>query len=197
MTIEETGAVMDILSVAYPHYYGKSGQDEILKAAKLWASMFADDTVDMVLAAVTAFIATDTKGFPPPIGAIKERIRRLRTPDELTELEAWALVSKALSNGIYGAEEEYARLPPDIRACIGSPSMLRQWAIMDTDEVQTVVASNFQRSYRVRSANWREQQLLPESVKRAAAQLADRMKMPGEGAECGQNALFLPGERGQ
>ena len=35
--------------------------------------MFKDDDGNQVLAAVKAFVATDTKGFPPSVGQIKQR----------------------------------------------------------------------------------------------------------------------------
>ena len=42
----------------------------------------------------------------------------------------------------------------------------------------TVVASNFQRSYKVRAAKEREFLALPSAVQQTMTQIADRMKMP-------------------
>jgi predicted small lipoprotein YifL len=99
-------------------------------------------------------------------------------PEEMTEQEAWALVSKAIRNSAYNSAEEFAKLPPVVQRLVGSPSQLREWGQMDSDTVNSVVASNFQRSYRARAKNERDYLALPSSVKSYMAALADGMKMP-------------------
>lgn len=170
--------VMSVLKAAYPSYYRDMGAKEANSIVALWEEMFRDDEAQVVALAVKAHIANDKKGFPPHIGAIKEAIVKLTTPEEMTEQEAWAWVSKAAQNGLYGAEKEFAALPPVIQRLVGSPNQLREWAMMDSDELQTVVASNFQRSYRSRSAHEREYLALPGDVRRAMESLAGALKMP-------------------
>ncbi len=72
----------------------------------------------------------------------------LRCPDELSEAEAWALVSKAASGSIHGYKADFERLPPTVQKAVGSPEMLHAWGMMNADAFESVVASNFQRSYR-------------------------------------------------
>ena len=98
MTIEETAQVMDILTTAYPRFYSGKDAPDPEKALMLWASMFEADDVGVVMAAVKALIACDGKGYPPHIGAVKARIRQITIPQEMTEAEAWALVSRAIKN---------------------------------------------------------------------------------------------------
>lgn len=86
MTYKETLQIMAILKTAYPNYY-KGGSD-LEQAAALWAELFADDDVLVVVAAVKSFIVNDDKGFPPVIGQIKTMVRDLTSPKEMTELEA-------------------------------------------------------------------------------------------------------------
>lgn len=179
MNLRETSAVMDVLTVAYPQFYKTQTEDERIMAAKLWAEMFADDDVRVVLAAVKSLIAADTKGFPPVIGAVKDKMRLLTQPKEMTEQEAWGLVAKALRNGLYGSQEEYDKLPPVIQRIVGSPTQLREWAAMDRDAVQSVVASNFQRSYRARAAHEREVQALPSSVRQAIGGISAQFALEG------------------
>ena len=137
----------------------------------LWAEMFRDDPVEAVAAAVKALIATDDKGFPPHIGAVKAKIRQLTTKPKMSEQEAWAMVSRAIQNGIYGSEKEFDRLPEMIQRIVGSPNQLREWAVMDSDAVQSVVASNFQRSYRERAKHERDFAALPADVREVASVL--------------------------
>ena len=61
--------------------------------------------------------------------------------------------------------------------------MLREWSQIDTDRFQTVIASNFMRSYRVRAQQEREYSKLPSSL---------RALMPA----IGQTIGALPGETG-
>ena len=71
-----------------------------------------------------------------------------QNPQELNEMEAWALVSKALRNGYYGAVEEFDNLPPLVQKAVGTPDNLRNWSQANTESVENVIQSNFMRSYR-------------------------------------------------
>lgn len=178
MTREETLAIMGVLKAAYPNYYRDMKRSDAEGVVELWHTMFAEEPAGLVGAAVKAHIATDVKGFPPHIGAIKEAIVKLRRGDEMTEQEAWELVRKATRNGTWGAKEEFEKLPPVIQRLVGSPNQLREWAQMDADVVQSVVASNFQRSYKVRAASEREMLALPADVRQTMELLSAGMKMP-------------------
>ena len=177
MTREETLAIMSVLKAAYPNFYKEMKRNEAEGIVSLWAEMFSDEPAKIVAAAVKAHIANDAKGFPPHIGAIKDAVTKLRAPDELTELEAWGMVQKALSNGIYGSQAEFDKLPPVVQRLVGSPNQLREWAVMDADTVNSVVASNFQRSYKARAASERHILALPSDVRQVMQQLADGFSM--------------------
>ena len=168
MTRTETLAVMSVLKAAYPSYYRDMRRADAEAVVDLWATMFAEEPARLVTMAVQAYITSDTKGFPPHIGAIKEAIVKLRTPDSMTEQEAWALVSKATRNSGYHAREEFDALPEEVRRAVGSADMLRQWGALEESEFETVVASNFMRSYRAIEARKREEAKLPSALKAAA-----------------------------
>lgn len=178
MTFEETLAIMGVLKAAYPTYYKDMKRSEAESIVALWSEMFKDEQASVVAAAVKMHIATDSKGFPPHIGAIKTAIGKIKQPNEMTELEAWGLVQKALRNGIYGSEQEFKKLPPVVQRIVGSHNQLREWARMEADVVNSVVASNFQRSYKVRAASEREHLALPADVRQTIALIADGMTMP-------------------
>lgn len=178
MTREETIKVLAVLKAAYPAFYRGMKADELNGIVNLWASQFEGDDYKTVGAAVQAHIATDTKGYPPHIGAIKEAIRKITQPDEMSEMEAWGYVASALRNSGYNSVAEFDKLPPVVRRIVGSPSQLREWAMMDSDTVQSVVQSNFMRSYRARAQHEREYLALPENVRELMGQLAGSMAMP-------------------
>ena len=165
MTREDTIKILSVLRGAYPAFYRDITKQEAESTIALWESMFDEEPYELVAAAVKAFISGDGKGFPPAIGQIKERIRLITQPEEMTEQEAWALVSKALRNSTYGSEEEFAKLPPEIQSVVHDPGQLKQWAMSPADEVETVVASNFMRSFRVKQKVNKEYMALPTSVK--------------------------------
>lgn len=172
MTRQETGVIMDILTTAYPRFYAGPDVPDMRKTISLWAEMFARDDVSLVAAAVKSVIEGDEKGFPPTIGQVKAKLRLITGSRELTEAEAWDMVSQAIRNGLYGAAEEFGKFPPLVRRIVGSPNTLREWARMDTETVHSVVASNFQRSYRAVSAREREIGALPADVRALVAKLA-------------------------
>ena len=179
MTREETLAVMSVLKAAYPGFYRDMKRSEAEDIVSLWEEMFRDDPAQVVGMAVKAHIAGDGNGYPPTIGAIRQAVAKLTRPKELdmSELEAWGLVRRAVQNGIYGAQKEFDALPPVVQQCVGSPSQLKEWALLDEDVVASVVASNFQRSYRARAAQAKEFLALPADVRSAMQQLGAGLQL--------------------
>ena len=178
MNLIETAKLMAVLETAYPMFYAKKTQQEREDAIKLWAEMFADEPGELVAMAVKALIKSRVSTFPPGIGEITEKIQQITQPDQMTEMEAWSLVAKAVSNSAYNSGEEFKKLPPVLQRLVGAPSQLREWAVMDGEVFNSVVASNFQRSYKVRAKNEQDYLALPSSVKAFMASLAEGMKMP-------------------
>lgn len=161
MTTDETRKLLAIIQSSYPRF--ADGRDPEI-TLKTWEYSLRDLPWDQVQAAAFLYIAQDVKGFPPMPGNIRELAQVRKTSGALGELEAWALVSKALSNGLYGSRAEFDKLPPEIQATLGSHETLRDWAMMEESEVQTVIASNFQRAYRARGESIRREGLLPAHI---------------------------------
>lgn len=178
MNLIETAKLMAILETAYPMFYAKKTQQEREDAIRLWAEMFADEPGEVVAMAVKALIKSRVSTFPPGIGEITEKIQQITQPEQMTEMEAWSLVVKAVSNSAYNSGEEFRKLPPVVQRIVGAPSQLREWAVMDSETFNSVVASNFQRSYKVRAKHERDYLALPSSVKTFMASIAAGMKMP-------------------
>ena len=174
MTKQETMAIMAILREAYPLYYRDKTKDELTASVNLWASMFAEDDPRLVQSAIKAWIATDTKGFPPVIGQIKDQMRRLSEPEQMCENEAWDIVSRAIGDSNYGSAEQFEQLPTVIQKSVGSARQLQEWAQMDASDVQTVVASNFMRSYRVKIKHEQEYNALPADIKQMLGDLEEK-----------------------
>lgn len=183
MTLEEAAKIVGILEFNYPDTRRHQSDEAYITYIRNWHSFFEHDSFELVEAAVRAYIATSTERFMPNVGQIKEQIRKLTAPEQMSEAEAWTRIKKALSNGLYGAEEEYAKLPPVLQRLVGSPSRLREWAQMDADTVESVIGSNIQRSYRAISAQEAEWQKLPpgyrEHMQRLSGQIFGRLELEG------------------
>ena len=170
---------LSLLKSAFPHSYKDTTKQDLDLMVQLWERQFRDNSFEEVAAAVDALISSRTTGYSPTIGEIKEQMQKLKSTDELDELAAWALVSKACTNGIYGYREEFAKLPPEVQNAVGAPEQLRQWAMMDVDTVQSVVASNFQRNYRTMQARKKELGKLPQGVRDMIATVAPQIMIGG------------------
>lgn len=177
MNRNETTQVLRILKIAYPVFYKDITKEEAEAIVDLWHTMFESDDVLLVINAVKAFIATDVKGYPPVIGVIKNKMRDISQPETLTEMEAWSLVKKAASNSGYNAKQEFDKLPPIIQKIIGNHNVLRDWGTMDISQIDTVIQSNFMRSFKVCSEREKEHLALPQSVREFSSQIASEMRM--------------------
>lgn len=177
MNQRETLKIMAVIRAAYPYYYNNQSQEDLKTAVRLWQGLFEEHRYELVSAAVKAFIAGDKKGFPPTVGMIMDKLRLLTQRDEPTEMEAWSLVHKAVKNAAWYAEEEFDALPPDIRQIVASPASLREWAMMDSGTFQSVVQSNFMRSYRARRARAQEVNCLPKAVQKLIGTLSEKASL--------------------
>ncbi|MFQ8581083.1 MAG: replicative helicase loader/inhibitor [Holdemania massiliensis] len=117
MTKQETAKILAVIKQTYPAFYYRQSEDDIKKLVNLWQSLFEDDDAVIVGAALKSFIVSDASGYPPTPGQIKEKMRLIMHPDRLSEADAWQAVKIAMRNGIYGAEEEYAKLPEEVKRC--------------------------------------------------------------------------------
>lgn len=169
--------IMSVLRGAYPAFYRNIGRKEAEATVGLWCDTFSHDEYPLVAAAVKALIESDDKGHPPHIGAVKAKLRLIADGEELSEAEAWGIVAGALRNSIYGAREEFEKFPPVIKRIVGSPSQLREWGMMDSETVHSVVASNFQRSYKAIAQREKELAKLPPDVKALVGKLTEGKKL--------------------
>lgn len=175
MDRKELLGIFAILEANYEPQFAKRSAMNKQAMVNLWEEHFIDKDFGLVKAAVNAYISTDTTGFVPNVGQINEKIRALTGGGMMTEQEAVSLIMKATRNGYYGAETEYAKLPPVLQRLAGSPEQIRAWAMMDADELNTVVASNLMRSYREIAKKEELQQTLPSSVKTLLVGVGEKM----------------------
>jgi len=157
MTRAEIKQVLAIIGVYYPNYHPENKD----LAVNAWHEVLGDLSYGQISIALKIYARTNTSGFAPTPGQL---IDCISTKEDSPE-EAWAMVSKALSNGIYGFREEYDKLPPMIQKAVGKAENLREWAMMDSSTVQSVIHSNFLRAYNTQSERETTLKKLPQDMR--------------------------------
>lgn len=161
MTREETIKIIRIMCDCYPNYK----PNNLSETVDVWNMMLKDCAYEQVSVALKAYIRSDTSGFAPSIGQLIGKIQTISQPQELDEMTAWGLVSKALRNGTHGAVEEFNKLPPLVRQAVGMPDNLRNWATSDYQAIETVIQSNFLKNYRTVVNRSKELNCMPPEIK--------------------------------
>ena len=65
---------------AYPQAYAKMTRAEAEEMVALWSDMLGNEDPAEAMDAVNALIAEDTRGFPPKVGQVLEKIRGAASP---------------------------------------------------------------------------------------------------------------------
>lgn len=185
MTRTETLKILTILKAAYRQFYAKQPREYLEQVVELWSELFAEEDYQTVAVATKAVLKTRTSDFPPTPGEINAKVVELTQPQDLSAMEAWSLVNKALHNGIHGAEKEFNRLPDICKQIVGRPQQLRDWALMDEQTVQSVVASNFRQSYTQVAKRKREYMAMPSEARAYIDRLAAGMEQKQIGGASG------------
>lgn len=172
MEREDAKRIVRIISAAYPSYH--RSQQMLSDAVELWTMVFAEDHVIAVEAALRVYISQPHEYAPTP-GQIKEIMFNMANPDLLSEQDAWGLVLKALRNSLYGAAEEFDKLPEDVQKAIGSPAYLRETALNGNISVEE---SHFARRYRTVMERKRDESVIPLQVKQIMNKWADLSHIP-------------------
>lgn len=149
------------MSDCYPNYKPSN----LSETVNVWQMMLNEYSYNQVSIALKAYVTSDTSGFAPSVGEIVAKIQLVSQPQELDGMAAWGLVSKALRNGTYGAVEEFNKLPPLVRQAVGMPDNLKNWATSDYQTIETVIQSNFLRTYETAVKRANEINRMPDNIK--------------------------------
>lgn len=159
MTPDEFGKLADAIKTYFP----KDNMLPTVDSMELWFDMLKDLDYKSASFGLKKYVSLNK--FPPAISDIREYAASIREPEELNEMEAWALVRIAISNSGYHSVEEFTKLPPPVQKAVGLPEQLRIWA-MDEKYSESVVSSNFIKTYRAVLARQEENKKIPVQVGR-------------------------------
>ena len=150
-------------------------------AFNVWYELLKDIPYDICQAAIHKYMSTNR--FPPTIADIRQFSTEIITPEQMNEGEAWGLVYKAICNSTYNSKAEFEELPKECQKAVGNPAILHEWASLDIDEVNTVIQSNFMRSYKVECKRSREYAQLPQQTKEIINKISQQTKMLESGVQ--------------
>lgn len=168
--------ILAIIEVAYPNWIPKLDMEKKKIMVSLWSELFAEDDPLVIANAVKAIIQTDTNGYAPSIAQIRAKAYEFTHDRGMSEIEAWGYVMQAMKNAIHHSIEEHAKMPLEVQMAV-TPEQLKEWAQIDTEQLQTVIASNFQRSFRGRSKAYKENAMLPEGFRTSLAEEKKNMRI--------------------
>ena len=173
---------MATLKLAYPVFYSRLKPQDIEATVKLWTRMFADDPYEAVTIALEMLISKHS-GYPPDIAALRKQIDEMTlvAVGEPTDEELWHLLQKAASNGYYGYQQEYEKLPPILKRYLGIADTLREFAQMEESVFNTVVKGQFLKQIGVLRQRAKDAQGMPDAVKQLFA--ASYKRLPEERAQ--------------
>ena len=148
---QEFGRLVQVMKAVYAHPTFIADKD----AFETWYFLLKDIPYQILQVAVQMHVQSCK--FPPTIADLREAAAKIAPSDkEITDLEAWALVHKAICRSGYYSEEEFEKLPPLVKKAVGRHENLKEWSQMDTGTVGSVVQSQFLRSYRAVQERSRE-----------------------------------------
>lgn len=189
MTRDEVKEIIMIMTYTYPNYK----PTDTTATVDTWTAILASYQFEHIRAALHSYILSDTKGFAPTPGQLIDKIP-VKSFD-MTEMEAWGMVNKALSNSNYHAKEEFDKLPLVVQKTLGRFEVLQEWAGMEIDTVQSVIQSNFIRNYRTVLQREKERNKLPTRLREILE--AAGAKMTGIGTTVNNTNKLLEDIRGQ
>lgn len=161
MTREEVQDFLAMVQATYPNYNPPSRT----AAVNAWTIALEEYSKNEIATAFKVYMQTNTSGFAPTPGQIIEKVHFLSSPQELNEMEAWALVSKAIRNSTYNFDYEFSKLPPLVQRAVGLPSQLQTWAL-DENYNEQIVSSHFIKCYREQASRQKEISKMPDEIKK-------------------------------
>ena len=176
MTEQETKSVLAYLSATWDMAKDKDPRQVLA----VWHDIFRQDDARLVQAAAKLYVSQEK--FAPKPADIREKIKQLTAEREQTEMEAWNQVRRAIRGasmeswsrtltedgpGEPSAVVQFKRLPMHLQQIVGSPEQPADWEKLDSKQLDTVIQSNFMRSYRSIVEERMRLSMLPEDMRKA------------------------------
>ena len=143
-------------------------------AFDMWYALLSEYDYNAVSLATKNYMSTEK--YPPVPADIIDKIHSVvEIPTIALPHEAWIVVRKAISRGNYYAQEEFDKLPPIIQKVVGSANMIKEYAKMDEDKLDTVIYSQFIRAYTAEIERQKNVSRMPSEIKNQIEQKRQEM----------------------
>lgn len=163
MSMEECVELLMVIDACYPNFNVRP--EDVDATSKAWFKFMKDYDYNTMETALKIFVNTSGSAFAPSVSeliAAAAKPRALMATDVAT---AWTQVRKAIRRGIYNSAEEFEKLPELAKQVVGSHEQLITWAQMQSSEIDTVVWSNFKRSYETLQKRQDEIAAMPAEIR--------------------------------
>ena len=125
MNKEETQKILTILRVNYPNNFKSvANKNDMDLLVDTWDIQFKSYTLDEVFNAIMSIIATDTSGFAPSIGRVKDELNKKYKDSVMTDEEAWSIVLNSAKCNPTKAKSNFEALPGNIKKAVKHPKFL-------------------------------------------------------------------------
>ena len=125
MNKEETQKILTILRVNYPNNFKSvANKNDMGLIVDTWDIQFKNYTLDEVFNAIMSIIATDTSGFAPSIGRVKDELNKKYKDSVMTDEEAWSIVLNSAKCNPTKAKSNFEALPGNIKKAVKHPKFL-------------------------------------------------------------------------
>ena len=133
----------------------------------MWLSFFKENTIEEFKNAVNQHIRTSSKF--PTIADIKSKMYDLGNNEE-SNTDLWEKFLIAIRNGIYGAEDEFKKLPKSVQRFVGGPEQLQDIAHLDSETIHSVVKGQFLKQIEYIKQSIKEQELMSPQTRKILEQ---------------------------
>ena len=169
MTRDEVKDLLENIQADYPTWKPEIPLSRLIDR---WTERLQFFDADAMQYALMAYGYTDTKGFAPSVGQLINQLSNgIKTE---SAMEAWSMVYGRMCNSIYHSVDNFNTLPPIIQKCVGSPEVLRQWAISDERNVQ-VIQANFLKAYNIEVERAKDLVKIPKNVRQLLSATGQRL----------------------
>lgn len=143
MNKDDANKILGIMKAAYPNMK----IDDPVLMVSIWQRVYRDIPLEIVSRALRHFIENDRSGYPPSIGQISGIIRQWTEHDTESKADTVNSIMAAARDSIWHSKERFDELSPLAKRIAGSPEQLKVWAMMEADDVETVIRSHLMRLY--------------------------------------------------
>jgi hypothetical protein len=161
MTREETQNILAVIDVTFPNFK----PDNLTATVDAWHFFLADYPYEAIQAALKIYVTTENSGFAPSPSQLIGMINKTKALTMTTEVEVWREVRQAIRNGIYGSETEFDKLSDTAKKMVGDPQQLREWAMLPSEDIDTVVQSNFKSRFKAMQTRQAEINAMPNDIR--------------------------------